>query len=203
MAPSFARGRTAAAVAGAVVGSIISTAVPTQLKVGDVDATGFLPVAVATAVSLAAVKHWLKQHEERTKADVRTLAEQHQQRSWELDRRERSVVARELAVARREDTQTIRLATLVRNLDTAHSRIAAQTAAHETLTAAYDEVRGDYNALIEHCLRTGHDRFTAHVQGALGPLPAVETRGGDDEHRRGPTPPPVTYLRPRAHHPSA
>lgn len=199
MTPSFTRGRTAAAAAGAVVGSTVNVAAPIELA--DVDPTGVITVAVATAVSLAAVKRWLKQYEERTKADVRALADQHTTRAHELDQRERAVVARELAVARREDSQTLRLSTLMQNLESAHNRLAAQAAAHEALTASYDEVRGDYNALIEHCLRMGHDRFTTHVTGVCDPLPDIETRGGDDEHRRGSS--PVTFLRPREHHPSA
>lgn len=200
MTPSFTRGRTAAAAAGAVVGSTVNVAAPIELA--DIDLSGVITVAVATAVSLAAVKRWLKQYEERTKADVRALAEQHLTRSHELDRRERAVVARELAVARREDSQTLRLSTLMQNLESAHSRLAAETAAHQATAASYEEVRGDYNALIEHCLRMGYDRFTPHVTGVCEPLPAIETRGGDDEHRRG-TSAPVTFLRPREHHPSA
>lgn len=198
MTRPFTRGRTAAAAAGALAGGTIVATSPIELDLADVD----LSLALATAVILVAVKRWFKRYEGRTKADVRLIAQHHRLRSEELDRRERALNSRESCLARSEDTHRLRMTSLAHSLDTARSELIAEKAANETLTASYNEVRGDYNALIEHCLRQGVDRFTARTECACNPLPP-EPPHRSDEHRRSPIAAPVTFLRPREHHPSA
>lgn len=198
MTRPFTSGRTAAAAAGALAGGTIVATSPIELDLADVD----LSLALATAVILIAVKRWFKRYEGRTKADVRLLAQHHRLRSEELDRRERALAGREASLTRSEGSQALRMTSLANALDTTRSELVKEKAEHETLAAAYREVTGDYNALIEHVLRQGHERFTARTECACGPLPP-EPPHRSDEHQRGPVAAPVTYLRPREHHPSA
>lgn len=167
----------------------------------DFDASDLLTLALITLFSVAAIRR-LRQYEERTKADVRLLAEQHLQRTEELDSRERALATRERKLHLCENTHALRMRSLVYNLDTARAQLAEKTAAYEVLQKSYAEVRGDHNALIEQILRQGHDRFTARTEGTCKPFSA-DTPHRSDEHQRGATPIPVTYLRPREHHPSA
>lgn len=202
MMRSFPRSRTAAAGAGALAGGVIVNTIPTDLALIDFDVSDLLSLVLATAFSLTAIRRWLRQYEERTKADVRLLAEQHRLRSEELDRREQGVARRERYLERCEDTYNLRMRSLAHNLDTAHNRLVKLTAAHESLTGDYNEIRRDYNALIEQVLRQGHDRFTARTEGTYKPF-TTDTPHRGDEHRRSLPTVPVTFLRPREHHPSA
>jgi hypothetical protein len=165
----------------------------------DVDPTGLF-VVVSTVAALTAVKRWLRQYEARTKADVRALAEQHAMRSEELDRRERALTSREQATQRREDTYALRMRSVVESLDTTRAQLWEETAAHAALQEAYDTVRTDYNALIEHCLRDGFNRFTVRATGTCGPLTPSGGHPADDPRLGGS---PVAFLHPRQHHPSA
>lgn len=198
----FLRSRTAAAGAGAVAGGVIVNTIPTDLALIDFDISDLLSLVLATVLSLTAIRRWLRQYEERTKADVRLLAEQHRLRSEELDRREQAIARRERYVERCEGTFNLRMRSLAHNLDTAQNQVTTLTAAHESLTRDYNDVRGDYNALIEQVLRGGHDRFTARTEGTYKPFTA-DVPHRSDEHRRGLPAVPVTFLRPREHHPSA
>lgn len=202
MMRSFPRSRTAAAGAGVLAGGVIVNKIPTDLALIDFDVSDLLSLVLATVFSLTAIRRWLRQYEERTKADVRLLAEQHRLRSEELDRREQEVARRERYLERCEDTYNLRMRSLAHNLDTAQNRLAKMTARHEALTGDYNEVRRDYNALIEHVLREGHDRFTARTEGVYKPFTADMPHRGD-EHRRSLPTVPVAFLRPREHHPSA
>lgn len=188
--------RTAAAAgAGAVTGGIATT-VTFDHELTELDNNPILPVAVATAVALAAIRRWLGQHEERTKADVRALADQHIRRADELDRRERLLLQREHATERREATYGLRMRSIAQNLDDARSEVAAKTRAMADLQRNYDEVRNDHNALIEHMLREGSDRFTSRGEGS-SPALVEEVPRRSEEHRR--TPASVTLIQPRGH----
>jgi hypothetical protein len=187
------------AVTGVLAGGVIVAALPQDHRPNDVDPTGIM-VAVSTAVALVAIKRWLRQHEDRTKADVRSLAEHHTLRSEELDRRERALATRETIAARREATHALRMRSLASTLDTARAQLAEKTTALETLEAAYNVTRKDYNALVEHVLRDGYDRFVTDTEGPHKPIQPDLPRQAD-EHRRGTA--PVTILRSREHHGSA
>lgn len=202
MMRSFPRSRTAAAGAGVLAGGVIVNTIPTDLALIDFDVSDLLSLVLATVFSLTTIRRWLRRYEERTKADVRRLAEQHLLRSEELDRREKEVARRERHVELHEGTYNLRMRSLAHNLDTAHNRLAKLMADHQSLTGDYDEVRRDYNALIEHVLREGHDRFTARTEGIYRPF-AADTPHRGDEHRRSLPTVPVAFLRPREHHPSA
>jgi len=203
MTRSFRRSRRAAAGAGVVAGGAIVTTFQLDLDLldFDFDASDLLSLALIALFSVVAIRR-LRQYEERTKADVRLLAEQHLQRTEMLDCRERALATRERKLQLCENTHALRMRSLVYNLDTARAQLAAKTTEHELLQKSYDEVRGDHNALIEQILRQGYDRFTARTEGAYKPFSANTPHRGD-EHQRGETPVPVTLLRPREHHPSA
>lgn len=191
MTQRFRRGRTVAAVTGAVAGGATVAALPPDPDPIDLDPTSVM-IAVSTAVALTAVRRWLRQYEARTKADVRALAEQHTSRSEELDQRERDLRCREQLAERREGTYALRMRSLAASLDDAQAKLTQRNAAYEALEAAYNVTRTDYNALIEHVLRDGHTRFATDVHAAGQPdMPRPA-----DELLRGT--PPVTYLRPRA-----
>lgn len=192
----FRPGRVATAGIGAIAGGVAVAAVRPEGEHISVDTTGIVPIAIATTVALGAMRRWLTQHEARTTATVRTLAEQHRLRSEELDSREQAVTSRERVAARDESLHALRISGLAQRLDDAHTRLGVKTQELEELRANYTEVMEDHNALVAQVLQQGAKTFTIGAGDAQRPVRNGIPRRSD-EHQRGTS--PVTFLQPREH----
>jgi hypothetical protein len=122
-------------------------------------AVRLFPAICVTLVALAALRHWIIRHEERSRRDMEALAARRRHFEEECQRRTSELNAREERINRTAEESGAQFMRLARRLDETLVVLTHVRREHSDLRNSYNELAADHNRLIMETLQERQNMF--------------------------------------------